>query len=464
MIASLFVKDKSFYSKLLTLGIPLILQGLISFGVFVSDAVMIGRLGEIELSAVSIANNLGFLLSTLAFGVSSGANVMIAQYWGKGDRNSIHMIATLMYRILIVGIVLFTVLALGFPRFIMSIFTSNQMVIGTGVRFLRVVGWSYLALGLSTANITMLRAVGDVKVSVVASICALATSLFLNWVLIFGNLGAPALGVVGCAIAACSARVVEASIVIVYMAFFEKRISYRIRMLFAKKLGVLRGYLITAMPVIGAEVLWALGSAVMAVIVARIAIEFTAASTILSTLSLLVTVFSYGAANAAAVIIGNTVGAGEYRKAEDYAKTLMTISFLLGIVTSGIILVLKGPVLFIYNVSDLTLNYAEQLILIYAVVTIFASMAQTSLMGVLRGGGDTRYVMILDATILWTVSIGLGAIAGLYLQLPVWIVYIVMKCDEPLKVFFVMRRFIGKKWIHDVTRDNSVPALENTDN
>jgi len=421
---------------------------------------MIGRLGEIELSAVSIANNLGFLLATLAFGVSSGANVMIAQYWGKGDRDSIHMIATLMYRILLAGIALFTVLAIGFPRFVMSIFTSEQLVVETGVRFLRIVGWSYLAFGISTANITMLRAVGDVKVSVVASIFSLITSVSLNWILIFGNLGAPALGVVGCAIASCSARFVEAAIIIVYMAFYEKRICYKLRMLFMKKLSVVRGYLKTATPVIVVEMVWALGTATMAVIIARIAIEFTAAVTIQSTITQLVTVFTFGVAHASAVIVGNTVGAGEYRKAEEYAKTLMVISFLLGVVTSGILLILRDPVLLIYNVSDLTTDYAYQLITIYVVVTIFASMAQTSLMGILRGGGDTTFVMILDGVILWTVSIGLGAVAGLYLQLPVWIVYIVMKCDEPLKVFFVMLRFIGKKWIHDVTRDNSVPALD----
>ena len=452
-------KDKSFYHQLLTIGIPVTLQGFVSFGVFLSDALMIGRLGEIELSAVAMANQLGFLLFTFAFGVSSGANVLIAQYWGRQDRKSVQKIATLMYRILLVGTLLFTVLALCFPRAIMSAFTPDQLVIETGVEFLRIVGWSYLALGISTANITMLRSVGIVKISLAASIVSLIASVFFNWVLIFGNLGAPALGVVGCAIAVCIARGLEAVIMLVYMAFFEKKICYRFKMLFAGRLDSLRSYMRNAVPVIVTEMIWAFGVAVLALIVARIAIEFTAASTILHTLTQFVTVFIYGLANASAVIVGNKVGAGEYNKAEEYAKSLMFIAFLLGIATSAVILLLRVPVLAVYNVSDRTSHYASQIIIIHAVVTIFASMAATSLMGVLRGGGDTRFVLILDGLVLWCVSIAMGAIAGLYLQLPVWIVYIVMKLDEPIKVFFVMRRFKGKKWIHDVTREKTKENL-----
>lgn len=448
----LLVKDKKFYHQLAAIALPIALQNLITFSVSMADTVMLGMLGEVELSAAAIANQLGFIFMLLTFGVGSGSNVMIAQFWGSRDTASIHKVITIMYRILLSAGVVFTVLALCFPYEIMSIFTPDELVIGQGVRYLKSIGWSYLMMGFSSATVIMLRSVGAVKISLLVYISSLVTNAFLNWVLIFGKLGAPALGVEGAALATCAARVVELVIVLVYMTKFEKKIIYNIRYFFAKKLGILGSFAKTSLPVVFNELIWGMGMATVAVIVGRMGREFTAAYSICGVLSQLVTVTINGVGNAAAVIIGNTVGEGEYQRAKEYGHTFMVLSLGLGLVSMCVVLLLKGPMLWLYNISDLAKHYADQIMTIFAFVVIFVAMAATSLIGVLRGGGDTRFVLLMDVIFLWCMSIPLGFLVGLKLGWAVPLVYIVIKSDEVFKSLIALVRIKQGRWINDVTK------------
>lgn len=448
----IFVRDKKFYTQLAAIAIPIALQNLISFGVSMADTVMVGMLGEVQLSAASIANQLGFIFMLFCFGTGSGSGVLIAQFWGKNDVESIHKVITIMYRIQIVISLAFTALAVLFPRQVVMVFTTDEAVIVEAVKFLRIVGLSYLFAGVASSTVIVLRSVRSVKISVLVYVCSLAINVFLNWVLIFGKLGAPVMGVEGAAWATCVARLAEVIIAMAYIFFFEKKILYRPAMLFARRMGILRNFAANSVPVVINELLWGTGISVVAVVIGRMGKEFVAANAICSVLSQLVTIVLFGISNAAAVMIGNTVGRGDYELAKDYAKTITAMSFILGIFSCGGVLLLREPMLSLYNVSDLTRLYARQITTIYAFVIIFASVACVTLIGVLRGAGDTRFVMAADLVFLWLVSIPFGFFTGLYLGWPVWAVYIMLKLDEFLKVIMTLTRIARGKWINDVTR------------
>lgn len=448
----LMVREKGFYRTVAAITVPIALQNLLGFSVSMADTVMLGMLGEVQLSAAAIANHLGFVFMLLSFGLGSGSSVLIAQFWGKGELDPIRAAVTVMYRAIICGSLVFTSLALFLPSQIVGIFTTDPLVIADAVKFLRIVGCSYLFMGLTTTTVTMLRAVRAVRVSIVVYGCSLVTNALLNYMLIFGNWGAPRLEIAGAAYATCTARLVEFLIAAGYLFFFEKRILYRPAMLFARKLGILSNYLRNSLPVVCNELLWGSGTAVIQIVIGRMGREFVAAASICNVLGQLVTVTLFGVANASAVIIGNTVGAGEYAKAKLYAKTLIVLSGGLGLVSTVFVLLLKGPMLMLYNISDTARVYADQIMTIYAFIVVFIAIACTLIIGVLRGGGDTRFALLIDAFFLWCVGVPLGFFAAFVLHWPVWAVYIVIKSDEILKTIFSLLRVASGRWINDVTK------------
>jgi putative MATE family efflux protein len=313
-------RDRELLRSLVRIALPIAVQNLIHFGVSMADTMMLGMLGEQELAAAANANQLGFILALFTFGIGSSVNVLIAQFWGKKDVESIHKVITIMYRLLLGGGLVFTAVALFIPDAFMRVFATDAQVIALGTRYLRVLGFSYLMMCVSSATVIMLRAVGTVRVSLAVYISSLAANVFLNWVFIFGNLGAPVLGVEGAAVATCASRVVEIVIVLFFMLRVENKIRYRPRFLFRRKLGIIRDYVRNGLPVLFNELVWGLGTAVVAVVIGRMGTEFTAANSICTVLSQLVTIFIMGVGNAASVIIGNTVGTGEYERAHARAR------------------------------------------------------------------------------------------------------------------------------------------------
>jgi len=450
---AILVRDKAFYRQLLHIALPVSLQNLITFSITMADTVMVGRLGEVQLTACSIATQLGFIFTLITFGVASGSNVMIAQYWGKGDTAPIHRVMTIMYRVVIVSALVLGAVAFLFPRRFMTIFSpGDAQVVREGVRYLRVIGISYLFSGLAISSVIVLRAVGTVRISLVVFGGSLLWNVFFNWLLIFGKLGAPPLGVQGAAIATCLARVWEILSVLVYFIFFEKKICYRLRYLFFRKLGIVRTFLETSMPVIINETLWGGGMVVFAIIIGHMGRPCTAAYSVCRVLNDMVTVGIHGVGGAAAVVIGNTVGQGRYDMARERAKSFMALSVVLGLVAMGIVLMLRGPLLSLYNISDVALGYAGQVMLLYAFVAIFQAGSSVMLIGVLRGGGDTRFVMFMDLIFMWLVSIPLGFFASTRLGWSMPVVYALLMSDEVFKCCGACVRVLRGRWINDITK------------
>lgn len=449
----IITRDRRFYRLLFSIALPIAVQNLITFMVSMVDTLMVGALGEIQLSAVSIANNLFFVLTILMFGLAGGSNIMISQYWGKGNVKTIHKILAIMYRVclLITGIFIF--IALFLPKYFMGIFTTDKAVIDFGASYLRIVCIGYLFYSITNCTIMMLRSVKTVSISIIVYTASLVVNSILNWIFIFGNLGAPELGIRGAAIATVCARITEFSIVLVFMFIYERKIGLKLEHLLKLDKEILKDYVGLCTPVLCNELLWAIGASMISVIVGRMGTEVVAANSINGVAHQFVTVFIFGMSNATAVIIGNTIGEGKKEKAKEYAYSIGIFSVVMGCISGLMILLIKPFVVDFYNVSYSTKLIAMEIMTVTSGIIVFQSLASNFMMGVLRGGGDAKFVLINDLIFMWLVAIPGGFFVAFVLELPVALVFLVIKCDEILKSLTSVYRVISGKWVNDVTKD-----------
>lgn len=446
-----FSKDRAFYKSLVVIAIPIALQNLITVMVSMMDTLMIGQLGENQLSATSIANQLWFILMVFCFGVSGGANVLIAQYWGKRDVPIIKRVQAITYKVGFCMSVVFALLAIFFPERFMSIFTTEQAVIECGAQYLRIIGFSYPLYAVTNIAVMTLRSVETVNISVLVYLTSLVVNTALNYVLIFGKFGAPALGVRGGAIATVCARAAEFLIAAGYVFFREQKIRFRLSDLLSKNRELYKKYAAISLPVTGNELIWALGASAVAVVIGRMGTSFVAANSIYTVLNQFVTVIMFGVGNAALTIVGNTIGAGEYELAKQRSVKLLVISIFLGALSAAVTLILSPFVISLYQISAETAGIAASISRVGALVVFFQSLAIVGMIGILRAGGDAKFVLICEASILWGIAVPLGALAGLVLKWPVWAVFLCLRCDEIIKVVIAVWRICGFKWLRDIT-------------
>lgn len=444
-------KDKSFTGKLKAIAIPVAMQNIINFSVNALDTIMLGRLGEIQLSAAHTANQLSFMFMILSGGLAAGSGVLAAQYWGKGDTQRVREIISFMYRLTAVLALIFAGIAIFAPHVVLGFIIKDAEVIAQGVLYLKIMGYGYLCMGFTNATIGILRSTGTVKISVYVYTMSLFVNLFFNYALIFGKFGFPRLEIRGAAIATVLSRICELLVVTVYLFRFEKGIQLRPKHLLTTGKGIGKQFMIHSSPVLLNEMFWTTANFLVGVIIGRMGREFVAANSIAGLMMQFAGIGIFGISSAAGAIIGNTIGAGKYDRAKQYANGLMAFSFLVGIVACLAIQVLRLFIIDFYNISPVAKEYARQLTMAVSFIVIVQSVASVSMMGTLRGGGDTKFVMIMDVIFVWIVAIPLGAMAGLVWKLPVWVVYLILKSEDFFKTFVVLRRIPSGKWLKDVT-------------
>lgn len=446
-------RDSSFYKSIFSISLPIATQNLITFAISMVDTIMLGRLGEISLSASAIGNNIFFILAVIIFGVGSASSVMGAQYFGKKDIKSIHKIMAIMYRICLLLAIFFTFISFFFSKQLISIFTDDKLVIVEGATYLRIISLGYILYALTSCTITILRSVKTIKISLLVYSVALVVNIFLNWVLIFGNLGFPALGVAGAAIATVLSRCSEILVILIFMSKFESKIKFKFKHLKLLDKVMFKDFIKVSTPIILNEFFWAIGSSMICIIVARMGTNVVAANSINNVVNQFATLFIHGLSSASSVIIGNTVGEGDKQKVMEYANTICVLSIFMGILAGLTIYFLRPIAVNLYNISDDTKAIACEIMIATSIVSIFRALSANILMGILRGGGDNRFVFWLEMSFLWFIAIPLGFIAAFVLKLPIVLVFLIIRSDEILKSFIGAFRVIRGKWIHDVTRD-----------
>ena len=449
-MSRLFVKEKSFYKLILSIAVPVVLQNMITIGVNIMDTLMLGNYGEVQLSASSLANEFINIYHIMCMGMSMGAAVLTAQYYGAGNNPSLKKIVTIVLRMGLVIAAAFTVVTLLFPEELMRLYTPDEAVIEKGVLYFRISAVTYVLLGVSLILTNILRTVHQVRFPLVLSIVTFFVNVFFNWVFIYGRLGAPEMQIEGAALGTVIARLVECGSLVTYFFVFDKRIGYRIKDLFMKCGDHVRVYITYAIPVMVSDTLLALGNSAVSIIMGHIGASFVAANSILSQTVRLSTVFNQGLSSASSVITGNTLGKGERDKAYHQGVTFLCLSILIGLAAAVIILLISPLLVESFNITQETKDIAYQLMASVSVMMVFQTVQSVLTKGVLRGGGDTRFLMLADILFLWLASIPLGYLCGLVWHLsPFWI-YAALKIDWVIKSVWCIFRLRSKKWIRVV--------------
>ncbi len=461
------LKNKDLLRGTVAIALPIALQNLISFVVQLADTVMLGLApgGETLLSASSLANQPFFILSIACFGFSGAATVLSAQYYGKKDYASVRVIFSIVLKAVIIVSLVLGFAALLIPEQVMRLYTADGAVIKHGAEYLRILGYAYFTFGFSNTLVCCLRSVEIVKISVIVNLASLATNVFLNWVLIFGNLGAPALGIQGAAIATLTARLLEFAIICVYVFILEKRLRFRLRDMLSYSGTLARDILKYGSPVLINEVAWAVAISLQAVILGHItysAGDPVAANSIANTIQQLATIVIFGIANAAAVMVGKAIGEGDTETARQRAGAYKYISYIVGAIACLVILLLRDVAVGFYNIPEATKQLATQMLVVTAFITFFVAQSAIFIVGVFRGAGDTRYCLIMELLCLWGISLPLAFLGAYVFMLPVPFVLALMKLDEPAKAVLCLIHLRRGKWLKVVTRDFSLGEPECT--
>ena len=453
---NLYVREKGFYKRVALIALPIALQGLITSGVNMMDTIMVGAVGETQLSAVSLANQFITIFHIFCMGIGMGASVLVARYYGMKDSSSLKKTVAIMLRLCLAMAVLFCFATILFPTMIMKIYTSEADIISYGVRYLKYSVASYFLLGLSLTCTIVLRNVGQVKMPLYTSIAAFFVNVGANYIFIFGKFGAPKMDVAGAALGTLIARIFEFAVICGYLFFKDKEIGFRIKHLFKPVGAMWKEYIRISIPVLISDGILALGNNSVAMVIGRLGESFVAANAVTAVTQQLSSVFTQGFSQAGAIVTGYTLGTGDREKAHKQGYAFLGLGFLFGFIAATIIMLISEPMINAYNLSSETERITRQLMWSISVIILFQATNSIMTKGVLRGGGDTKMLMLTDNIFLWIASIPLGILAGLVFHLPAFWIYFALKIDQVLKAFWCVIRLKSGKWIKKIRSDNEL--------
>lgn len=445
-------EKKTFYRNVFALVIPMALQNLINVGVTSADVIMLGRVGETALSASSLGGQVYFILNLIIFGLTSGAAVITAQYWGKGDVRTIEKVLGIALRVALFVSILFTLAAWIIPRPLMRLFTNEEEVIAQGISYLRVIAFSYVLACLTMTYLNIMRSVERVLIATVVYSVSLLVNVVLNAVFIFGMFGVPAMGVAGAALGTVCARVVEFCIVVYYARKKNDTVRFRMKDLFVKDKLLNADFRRYAFPVLLNELAWGLGMATITAIIGHLGSSAVAANSVTQVSRQLAMVVSFGVAGATAIMLGKAIGEGKEEQAKVYAGRFVRLSLILGLCGAAVILCVSPIARHFLVLSDEASEYLRYMMYVMAYFCVGQSLNTTLVVGVFRAGGDTRFGLALDLSAMWGGAIFLGALAAFVFDLPVPWVYVFLVSDEILKLPFSFKRYFSYKWLKNITR------------
>lgn len=445
-----FETNVSFYKRVAAVTIPITAQSLITMGVNMLDTIMLGQLGETALSASSLSNQFIMLFQVCCMGIGMGATVLTSRFFGQNDFYSLKKVIAIAFRFTIAFAAVFTLVNVLFPKQIISIYTPDAEIIKNGATYLMWSAPTFFLGGLSLVLTNIMRSVGLAKVPLIAAATALLVNLGGNYVFIFGKFGAPAMGVAGAALGTVLARIVELSIILFSFLIRDKIISFRFKDIFKKCGDLLPEYIRISIPVLISDSLLGLGTNAVAMVMGRIGSTFVAANSITAVTQQVSLVFIQGMAFAGSIITGQTLGEGRVEDAKRQGYTFFWLGLVIGCIAGGIIFLIRTPIINAYNITQQTKELTEQLMDAISINVIFQSTNSILTKGVLRGGGDTKFLMVADILFLWVLSIPLGAAAGLIWNWSPFVIYLCLRSDQIVKAVWCIFRLNSGKWIKKI--------------
>lgn len=441
-----------FYRDMLRLALPIVLQNLMITAVSSADVVMLGWVSQTALSAASLASQIMFILNLVYAGISSGIGMLAAQYWGKKDTHTIEEIMGIGMRLSVPVSVIFFILARFFPQLLMQIFTSEPELIQAGIPYLRIVGISYLFMGISQVYLCTMRSVERVLFATMTNAAALLLNIVLNAVLIFGLFGLPKMGITGVALATAIARGAELLVCLADTCHMPV-IQFYPGLFWRSNKVLFQDFMRYSLPAFGNEVCWGLAFSMYSVIMGHLGSDMVAANAVVVVARNLGTVVCFGIANAGAIILGKAIGAGQQETVKADASRFCRITLLSGIAGGGLIFVLR-PVFM--NMADLTSTargYLNVMLYINMYYVLGQALNTTIICGIFRSGGDSRWGFICDIVDMWLFAVPLGFVSAFVLNLHPLAVYFLICLDEFVKMPFIYRHYKSYQWLKNITRE-----------
>ncbi|WDV45674.1 MATE family efflux transporter [Clostridiaceae bacterium M8S5] len=445
--------DKNFYNRMAKLAIPIALQSLIFSLLNMVDILMIGKLGETNIAAVSVANQISFIFMLIMFGINSGSSIFTAQFWGKRDIINIRKILGISL-ILGVGVgILFAIGGVFFPKQLLRLFTPDDKIINIGERYLVIVVLSYGVSAVSFAFTSASRSINQTKLPMVTSSISLACNTLLNYVLIFGHLGFDALGVRGAAYATLISRLIEMALIITIIYMNDGVLAAKIKEMFNLSKEFIKTYFKTSGSVILNELFWVLGVSVYTAIYGRMGEQALTAVQISNNVRNIFMVLNTGLSSACAIMIGNKIGEKQYEQANEYANKFTRASLALSVVLGLGIVIIAKPALLLFDISDEVKMLTFRTLIAQAIFLPATLYSALLIVGIFRSGGDTKFSLYLEMLGVWFIGVPLAAIGALVLKLPIYLVVALVKIEEVVKIMVGLVRVKSKKWIKNVVDD-----------
>lgn len=451
---SLLTRDRKFYREFFSLVFFIAFQNLIVYAVNLADNVMLGNFYEHAMTGATQANRVQFLLQMVVNGVGEGVVVLSSQYWGRRETQPIRRITAIGMRFSLAIGLLFMAVAMLFPEWIMGMLCGDETeVIRQGVEYLRIISLTYIFFSINTCMLAAHRSVENVSVGLLTSVLALVTNVGLNYMLIFGNFGAPRLGVKGAAIATLCARMVETLAIFIY-TYRDKKLGMRFQHFLLRSRELSHDFVKAATPIILSGASWGIAMFIQAAVLGRLGAAAMGANSIAGSLFSIISVVAYGASSAAAVFTGKTVGMGDRDKLKEYVKTMQVLFLIIGVISGVALFLSREAILSLYDVAPETQALAREFIGVLSITLVGTAYQVACLTGIVRGGGHTKFVFYNDLIFMWCIVLPLSLLGAFVWNLPPTLVFFFLKMDQILKCFVAVFEVNSYRWVRKLTRDS----------
>lgn len=444
----------TFYKSFFSLYIALVLQNVITLSVNLTDNVMLGAYSETALSGAAAVNQIQFVFQQLLNGLGDGVVIFCSQYWGKKQTETMKRIsAVAMHAAITVSVLLFILVSL-FPSEAVGIFTTDKSIIQEGAKYLQVIRFTYLLFAVTQILLATLRSAEIVKIAFRLSVLTFFVNCGLNYLFIFGHFGMPELGIEGAAVGTLAARILEITILIIFIWKRENRLQIRFKDYWKLDKGLCRDYFRVAAPMVVTQGLWGVNTALQTVILGHMTAAAIAANSAASTLFLLVKSISVGASSSASVIIGKTVGGGDLALVKTYAKRLQKLFLGIGILSAGLLFFLRVPFLSLYDLQPETMEMTNTFLLIFCVVVMGMSYQMPTNNGIIRGGGNAMFVVKMDLISIWLIVIPVSFFMAFVVEASSVVVFCCLNADQIFKCIPAFLKANYGSWIRRLTKED----------
>ena len=455
---SFFTKDKTFYRTLFPLLFTVALQNLVAYSVNMADNIMLGSYSQTALSGAATVNQIFFVVQQLALGIGDGLVALAAQYWGQNRVSPIRRLTGIALKFGLGLSILVVAVCCFIPRQLLGLFTPDEAIIASGMEYLSLLQYTFPMFIFYSVFVAALRSVGTVRISFITSAISLVVNVTINYTLIFGRFGFPEMGIRGAAIGTLIARIVELAIVVVYLVKFDKKLCMFSENFLKRDKALLRDFVKVDTPVMLSQLLWSVSVPMQTAILGHLStstVDAIAANSVATTFYQYLKVIVQSMSAACAVMIGTAIGRGDLRRVRSDGRTLSVLSVSIGVVLAVILLLLRSPLLSLYDLTPATYELADDLMAVMSVVMVGMSYQMPVSFGIIRGGGDARFTMYMNIISTWVIVMPLSFMSAFWWHWSVVAVVMVIQSDQIFKGLPTFLRFRSYRWIKKLTREET---------